>query len=287
MARLTNPFRKNEPAPQPQLLSAETRYRQTSVYIKVDHSKNPPGDYFVKVAQHLEELDAKMRDFFPALTAAGKRQIITFQFPGANSCGGGINGMVKLRQEHSSRVFGGNRGPEFAAELQKSMTNAGKTVKQLAQNLMGTILYNWQGGVTANPFSATLGVGNQAVTATEQKINDWLAATAHPTDAEMDVLVLVLEKHLDRGNGAECRIYYDPNYVLGNRPPPVGLFHELVHAYYFAKGKQLGLCDSSSDANGGRHFELMAVGMAPFADRRFSENKMRELYGCPPRTQYP
>jgi hypothetical protein len=152
---------------------------------------------------------------------------------------------------------------------------------------MATIVYDWTGGVTTNPFSNLLQHGDQLANVVADEIQGWLQATDHPDDLEMDVLALALEPYLDRGAGADVRITYDPNYVLGIRPPKVGLFHELVHAYYFAKGKNLGLCDSSNVAHGGRYFELMAVGMPPFQGRRFSENQMRALCSCPPRTQYP
>jgi hypothetical protein len=277
-------FSKKTPPPPPgQLRSAELRYGQTTIFIKVVPNSPAPADFAILVAMHLDEIGRRFPNFFGTLA---KRQLIAFEMVNSNSCRGGVNGYVKLRREHGAVILGGNGNrPAFAAELQQTMTRAGKNPDTLAQDLMAVILYDWQGGITPNPFSAVMAPGQAGIVAA--KIRTWLAATAHPDDVEMDTLVLALERHLAPGQGADCRITYDPNYILGGRPAYVGLFHELVHAYYFSKGKNLGLCDSSNVAAGGRHFELMAVGMAPFDQRRFSENKMRALCGVPLRTVYP
>jgi hypothetical protein len=52
-------------------------------------------------------------------------------------------------------------------------------------------------------------------------------------------------------------------------------------------GRQLGTEDSSSEYAQGRHFELMSVGLPPFDNRPFSENKYRTAVACPTRASYP
>jgi hypothetical protein len=60
-----------------------------------------------------------------------------------------------------------------------------------------------------------------------------------------------------------------------------------MHGYYNASGSQLG-CEESTDVkNGGRHFELMAVGLPPYDDEPYSENKFRTAWGCALRLKYP
>jgi hypothetical protein len=58
-----------------------------------------------------------------------------------------------------------------------------------------------------------------------------------------------------------------------------------VHAYYNAAGSQLSQEDSTTE-DVGRYFELMAVGLPPFAGRPYHENAMRNWFANLPRTQY-
>lgn len=282
-----NPFKKKaQPAPPPGIvMSTEMKYKQSSVFIKIPNNFTG-GNYALIVGQHLAAIEARMPAFFTDLAAAGHRQNIVFQMPTANSCGGNSDGYVKLRDCYTSVGLGGNANrPAFAQELQTVLGNSTHDVNWLAQTVCAVNLPNWTGGVSPNPFAAS-GPANMVADATA-KINSWLAATAHPTDAEMDVLVLALQEWLTPGIGSNTRIYYDPMWSPGGRPPAVGLFHELVHAYYFAKGKNLGREDSSIETQGGRHFELMSVGLPPFQNKKYSENKMRAAWPYPARTQYP
>jgi hypothetical protein len=267
------------PAPSAVLQFAELKYPNTNIWINTRNAVQ--NDYAMVVAQHIGEIAVKLPHFLGDLTATGKK--ITIFYAAQNMCRGGINGQVKLRQEHSSVELGGwgNR-PNFAAELQQTIQNSGHDVKWLAGQLCGATLHTWTGGVATNPFTT--------VNATENKVNAWLAGDtsingSHPTAAEMDLLVMALQDWLTKGNGCDSGIYYNPTLTVG-RPAQIGLFHEFVHAYYSAKGKQLGLEDSSSDLNGGRHFELMAMGLTPYHNKKYSENKLRSVWVCPPRTQY-
>lgn len=284
---MIGPFKKKAPIPIPPsaVQFAELKYSHSNIWISTRAA--PQQDYAMVVAKHIDEIAAKLPQFIPDLTATGKK--ITIYYSQQNACRGGVNGQVKLRQEYGAVELGGwgNR-PLFAAELQRTIQRSGHNVNWVAQQLCTTILYNWKGGVAANPFSAS--ASRSMVTDAEARIRAWLVGDttqngSHPTPAEMDILVFALQEWVEKGAGCDSGIYYNPALNTG-RPAQIGLFHEFVHAYYYAKGKQLGLEDSSSDLNGGRHFELMAMGLAPFANKRYSENKMRTLWGVPLRTQY-
>ncbi len=106
----------------------------------------------------------------------------------------------------------------------------------------------------------------------------------------MDVLSLVLEPYMTAGIGTPSRIRYMPDVresQNGERPPEVALFHELVHAYYNATGRQLGGEESlGGEQMGARLFELMAMGLPPFEDRQFHENRLRDAWPWRRRIRY-
>lgn len=273
--------KKPPPPPTGQVTMSLLKYKNSSIWIQGNAGF---ANYPLVVAQYLDDINLKLPNFLPALVTAGRVQKIYYH-PG-NSCRGNPRGYVKLREAHKDVELGGwgNR-PAFAAELQATMNRANMSVAQLAQRLLTSMLYNWQGGTDPNPFSSG-GFTGTVVKDTEDKIRTWLAATDHPKNDEMDVLIIELKDFVAKNNGADTQIYFDPTYNALIRPPQVGLFHELVHAYYFAKGTNLGIEDSNSDKDGGRYFELMAMGLPPFDNKRFSENKIRLLYGCALRASY-
>src|SRR5262249_38421158 len=122
------------------------------------------------------------------------------------------------------------------------------------------------------------------------QIDSWLNRDDLPTLDEMDVLVVVLRRSLRNGPGVGTRINYDPHKTTASglsRPPHVALFHELLHAHYNAMGGQPGAEESTDEGRGGRLFELIAVGMPPFDNYTFSENRFRAALGVPARPYYP
>lgn len=93
------------------------------------------------------------------------------------------------------------------------------------------------------------------------------------------------------GAGTDSTVSYNPDRTeIGdgteawtNRPPEVGLGHELVHADDAANGRM----DTGDDAGSGtRNRELQAVGLPPYADKSPSENGIRRDMGLPERPRY-
>jgi hypothetical protein len=263
------------PAPVAQV----TDYPGSSVRIR-DTGAYQNGNFTAKVTADLDQVTAAFGNAFMN-APNNKRQTIIYD-NGLNYCRGGNAGYTELRDAHQ----GANRA-NFAQELQHAMTGAGMDATALATQLLNTQLPHWNNALTPSPFQADDQAG------TEGKIAQWLAGTALPTADEVDVVCLVLEQWLRAGPGCGVIIAYDPDLVnagagAGNRPAAVALAHELTHAYYYARGTQLGTEDSSSELNGGRLFELMAVGMQPFNGRPYSENRMRATFnGVGPRVSYP
>lgn len=287
------------PMPPP---TGDVQFATTTIYVRAPATPQPSVDYVATVISHLNAIDSFHvgRQFFQALSLLGKRQVIRYGGPNANQAAwGGLVCMKQLRRFHE---LGDNN--QFANELQTTITASGHNKTWLAQQLYYTPLPSWLGNNVPSPFrnlrqppSAPILPGQPRQLpklpwelVEGQKVDVWLAGTSLPNYDELDILMLVLEPWLVDGPGGNTRIDYDPNKLLVGgvmRPPHIALFHELVHAYYSAAGKQLGREDSLAETNGGRLFELMAVGLAPFNTRPYSENQFRTALGWALRTQYP
>jgi hypothetical protein len=68
---------------------------------------------------------------------------------------------------------------------------------------------------------------------------------------------------------------------MNDRPPAIGLAHELVHAYHNQRGAQPGreLGDGTTTL-----FELLCVGLGPWANELISENAIRAQW--PPQANF-
>ena len=282
------------------------------------------ANYVTTVHQHLTDIDSFPlgQQFLAAIQATGKNVIVVYGGANNNQAAGSAMGYCVLRKWHD----GADRA-QFGLELNRMITASGKSKQQVATELYQKMIPTWGAGTIPSPFRAVpVNVGLPSpiqpprplpplpgarplppipgslpkpvkalpmspADAIVAKLDAWIAGTATlPTNDEIDAILLVLEQWIQRGVGVGTRINYDPHKTVANgqpRPPQVALFHELMHAYYNALGAQLGREDSMNEANGGRLFELMAVGLAPFQARQFSENQMRTVLGVALRPTYP
>lgn len=92
------------------------------------------------------------------------------------------------------------------------------------------------------------------------------------------------------GKGSSTTIKYNPTLTCSceaidwrKHPPEVALAHELIHADDSAYGRL-----DPEEVNGVRSYELQAVGLPPYEEKEFTENKFRESWKMPlpPRTYY-
>ncbi len=91
------------------------------------------------------------------------------------------------------------------------------------------------------------------------------------------------------GTGSNTTVSYNPDTTqIGdgsepwmNRPPEVGLGHELVHADDASRGLQV-----PGETDGTRNRERQAVGLPPFENKDPSENGIRRDMGLPERPRY-
>lgn len=259
------------------------------------------GNAQATILRHLGEIEA----FAPGLALpqgiqqSGKQVGIKYLGAGNNQAAGADRGYCMLRQKHDS----GNAvdfGQEFTATVQR-MTLVGHDLNWLADQLYRVQIPRWTGGTMPSPIRnmpvaplpAMVGgrpVPQLPTVPVVAILNQFLGGAVLPTLDQMDALTLVLEPWMTAGLGCATRINYDPQKTVvngQNRPPQVGLYHELVHAYYNAIGKQLGLEDSLNEGNGGRLFEAQALGLGDFGNRPICENKFRTALNVPLRTTYP
>jgi len=109
-----------------------------------------------------------------------------------------------------------------------------------------------------------------------------------------------------KGPAADTQVWYDPDKTKlsggpgspyntadwaqeGNRPPEVGLYHELVHCDDMQQGKLDNTMGTNTGAKAGtpiENSELRAAGLPPYDNEEMSENKFREEKGLPKRTFY-
>lgn len=284
-----------------QVIVGNTPFKGYNVVVQPGAPMPSGGNAQSTILRHLEEIES-----FPSglrllqgIQASGKQVGVKYMGPGNNQAAGAARAYYALRMHHDA----GTQGPftaEFTAAIGR-MTAAGQNLNWLADQLYRVMIPTWNGGQMQSPFRGLPMVmiprpqGQRPVPQTPIQqivtiLNTYLAGTAMPNLDQMDALVLVLEPWMQAGPGVATRINYDPQKSVVNgqaRPPQVGLYHELVHAYYNAIGKQLGREDSLNEGNGGRLFEAMAVGLGPFNTRPISENKFRQDLGVALRNTYP
>lgn len=260
------------------------------------------GDPSQTIFRMLQEIAATTvgGNFFNAIQAAGKQIGVRYAGPNNNQAAGAVRGYVLLRQYHDS----GNAA-QFGAELQYSLNalrlSTGHDTAWVAEQLHRLSFRGWQ-NVMLRPFQTpprppvVAGPGGaKPLPQTPPQliagmIGQWVAGNGLPSLDQADALMLVLQDYLRPGLGCVTKINFDPHKEIVNgvaRPAHCGLFHELVHAYYNALGRQLGREDSLAEGNGGRLFEMMAVGLGPFANAPFTENAFRAEIGVVLRNTYP
>jgi len=263
----------------PPPLPGPFQFPNTNIYIVA--SNLYPGNYQSDVANHLINIHRHFPELLNKLTQTGKRIGVSYGGPAANQINANTDGSYLIRDTHWLALGGHRTHVQFGQALQTELNANAVTVANLAAALPAVQLPSWNGGTSPNPFQ---GMTNANVI---NRVNDWIAGNLLPTHPEMDVLVMpACLPNPTRGGGCNVAVKYDPRHNAG-RPAIVGLFHELVHAYYLTKGANPGIIESSAEDAGGRHFELMAVGMPPYQNRRFSENKFRLAMNVAARNVYP
>jgi hypothetical protein len=85
------------------------------------------------------------------------------------------------------------------------------------------------------------------------------------------------------GKGSDTVIKYNPSFAFSrqtddwkNHPPEIALAHELIHADDSAYGRL-----DPDEVDGVRNYERQAVGLTPYENKEFTENKFRLAWSKP------
>jgi hypothetical protein len=105
-------------------------------------------------------------------------------------------------------------------------------------------------------------------------------------DAWKYELPRLLRPYLTPGRGAACTIKFDPadakpcdsDPAMKNRPPALGLAHELIHALHGVRGTNLV---GVEDPSGQTPEEIITTGLPPYQFEEYSDNKLRALWSTP------
>lgn len=272
------------------------RYKGGSIELRPPGGPYPgPGTFQFKAADDLQRIETEVGvgDTLVQLLSTSGR-LVKITYGNLNWIRGGMGGLTELCYKYFNESASGRavEGPakragqyqEFGEELKATFLRGGYSAQLLAERLARSTLYSWTDGVAVDhPFKN--GATKLTVPEIKTKIELWLSGDLMPATAQWDLASKALEPFMRAGEGSNVLISYDPHNHNG-RPAHVGLYHELVHALYYVSGTQLGMEDSQSEINGGRHFEQMSCGFAPHDGKPHSENRYRQAVGWPKRTAY-
>ena len=247
-----------------------------NVPTKISSSSRYAG-YHQAVATHLTALDkiAAGHTVLDAFANSTTHNVSIVDHSLSNQCGanGSLNGMNNVARELYDGITV-KLGDATKTAL-RDVPKAGKTQGAwLAAAINQTPRYQLKGNPATTPCN--LGV-------TEGQVNAWVGGQPiwqdYGNDPDLaqikNAIIVALYEYADAGTGCNSTV----NYTLGTsnpnnaeRPPAIGLAHELIHAYYNLKGWQPGFeVDNPTTVL----FEYRCVGLGPWKTKRVSENGIR------------
>jgi len=212
---------------------------------------------------------------------------------GGNSCTrGGDEACPPL-----TRAIRDKNTATFPKELTAAVNNAkqkGIPIEHFARQLsmgMTPVTYRAsQNVVRPGPAPATAGVAPQnaafaqglATGTTIQTLKDLMSGACAVTNLPPDWqfhLPRLFRSYMTPGRGAPSTVNFNSTKTfycvddpaMHQRPPAVGLAHELIHALHNSQGVNLGLVAQSNQ----KLEELVTTGLPPYNFESLSDNKMR------------
>jgi hypothetical protein len=263
--------------------------------------QGPTEEYLRKAKGCLNRIRSMARgaEFFTAINGSGHTLTIK-QWGGGdsgNSCGFTMSAYTRL-----SKAIESNQADVFRVELGKAVAKAESQgiskdfiAKQLSEGLLPTT-YKTSKNIGAPKSRVTVPVAQQksgkSIMAYHQHkamqarafLDELIKGTrnlSHVSKAWKNDLQRILRKHLRPGPGCSCSVYFMPDYyaaasgnaAVRNRPPTIGLAHEMVHAYRAMYGLTLHVYYRGKDLE-----EVITTGFPPYQYERFSENIFRTQY---------
>jgi hypothetical protein len=267
------------------------------IYWEVDDSGHATDDFREWMQNALLQLAhlALGQQLYAALLMAGHPVLIRRVGGGrpTNSCVcGPITKFVALRRALLGQSVDGVAN-ELAHSLAEAagagipLTRLAQLVSQRLSAVTNQTMNNISGGSAAVPAAEYVRVYDILYRMANRDGTAIAEAEARPgghgTYSLSDKLIRVLRPWLRPGTGAGSAIFFDPDNRLscGNdgapadRPPLIGLAHELCHAWRNSSGMRLFddamACHLPDD-------EVMTTGIPPYLYEQFSENLFRSVY---------
>jgi hypothetical protein len=202
-----------------------------------------------------------------------------------------------LARAFLASVLADHEDAMFARVLRRALRRSGNDYGWFAEQLCSTPDYRRDGPVAA---------GRSSLNITDEHVFNWIhGLSVFPLPFQNDdalilknsvKIVLWRLQPLIPGRGIGSAVLWNglPTITLTdgtvqNRPPWIGMAHELIHAYYNATATQLAEVDNDDSARGPLTTvlgEYMCVGLGPWANAPISENRIRAEAGVPPRVMY-
>jgi hypothetical protein len=250
---------------------------------KISISSHSTG-YPLVVATHLAALNrtGAGHTLLAALAGSAQHTVAIVDHPLTNQCGtnGSINGMNKVTQELYPELAITLRTETLAA-LRGTPTGGRTPAGWLAEQINQTPEYVLKGVPAVAPRNLRV---------TEAQVQAWITDPEpgreqraiwddFRNDAALEqikrAIIIALYPRSTPGTGCSSTVNYSlgtTNPLNAERPPAIGLAHELVHAYYNMRGEQPGF---EVDHPTTVLFEYRCVGLGPWSGAAVSENAIR------------
>ena len=258
-------------------------------------------EYIRKVKGCLNRILSMARgaEFLTAINSSGRTLTVKGWGGGdsGNSCGMNIDGYALL-----SKAIKRDLSAEFTTELGKAVAKAEASgmkrdffASQLSEGVLPTT-HKTSDNIGAPKSRVQVPQVNQGSgktimdyhgqKATEARtfLDELIAGTRSLSDVPAEWkndLQRLLRNFLRPGPGCSCNVYFNPNdfcaasgnAAVKNRPPTIGLAHEMVHAYRAMHGLTVYVYYNGDDLE-----EVITSGFPPYQYEKFSENIFRTQY---------
>lgn len=275
-------------------------------YGKIKIQSSSDDTYIRKVKGCLNRICSMARgpEFLSAISGSG--HTLTIMHPAHRGNGKPGNACRRMDGQHSctllTQAIKYNLNDAFKKELGKAVAKAEKCgmkrdfiAKQLSEGLLPVTYKSSQnvkrptsrvvvpGSQNMSGASIMAYHGNQAMLSMAflDELIEGTRTLSHVSADWKKDLQRILRNFLRPGKGCNCQVFFDPdrtfacctNDALTNRPPTIGLAHELVHGYRAMHGLYLNVTYGRKKLE-----EVITTGMAPYQYEKFSDNIFRTQY---------
>ena len=272
---------------------------RTHARIRIDGN-----DFFISaVARRLDQIDAVPEGHALLEEFRTSRHMVIIQpvITGGNACSGASWNVCPLLVQAIVK----NNADQFKNDLAASLGEAkrqGITLEHLARQLAvglspATYVASANMRIPESTLVPPAGATGQQVMQQQAlrimnvmgQLEDFAAGRlhlAHLGPVWKHELSRLLRPYMAPGRGDTSTIKFDPadarscaiDPAMKNRPPALGLAHELIHALHNVRGTNMSRVKNE---NGQNPEEVITTGLPPYNFEKYSDNKLRALWSTP------